>query len=532
QMANEINLELCATMCAGIVTVFKLLLVPAYTSTDFEVHRNWLAITHSLPYKDWYFESTSEMTLDYPPFFAWFEFCLSQIAVLFDPRMVKVSKESYKSDQTLWFQRCSVMLTDAVFIYACYRCAKIWKNSTKESEEKSASLKSAVFLILAIFNCGLIIVDHIHFQYNGFLFGLLFLSFANLSSGSYLWSAAWFAVLLNFKHIFFYMAPVYGIFMLRNFCTDRTKGGISALLTLKIKNLITLAVIVLSIFALSYGPFLIDINQVISRLFPFKRGLTHAYWAPNFWALYNAGDIAFQIAGKKLNILKSNGTSSTTSGLVQNVEHVVLPTILPGFTFVVTILAMVPLLLHIWFKPSPSKSFSFNQFLRSIVLCSLTSFMFGWHVHEKAILMSVLPCTLLMMCGSKQDAKTFLLIQTVGHYSLFPLIFTPLETLIKICLLLIYSVYCYAALGNLYSDHPKSYLRLPMLNHVESLYVYGLALNELYGLLVHPFLTHKLPFLPLLLTSTYCSIGSFYCWLMLYYQTLTVQNVPEYVKKF
>ncbi|KAH9482809.1 Dolichyl pyrophosphate Glc1Man9GlcNAc2 alpha-1,3-glucosyltransferase [Psilocybe cubensis] len=256
-------------------TVLKVLLFPSYRSTDFEVHRNWLAITHTLPISKWYYDTTSEWTLDYPPFFAYFEKLMSIPASFIDPKIVDLNNLNYDGWSVIAYQRSTVIITELVLGAVLL---KFIRGSVEPPIQRIIS--ASIFL-----HPGFLIVDHIHFQYNGFMYGILLWSILLARNSNKLASGILFAVLLNFKHIYMYLAPAYFIYLLRSFCLSPT-GQVH------VKNFLSLANAVIAVFVVSLGPFALmgQIPQLLSRLFPFTRGLNHAYWAPNFWALVTAAD--------------------------------------------------------------------------------------------------------------------------------------------------------------------------------------------------------------------------------------------------
>ena len=173
-----------------------------------------------------------------------------------------------------------------------------------------------------------------------------------------------------------------------------------------------LANVVILVFIASLGPFLLmgQIPQLLSRLFPFTRGLNHAYWAPNAWALLTAADrvllqcqwmhaylsryscltccdrivVDAQRFGADFSV-NTSGVASSSRGLVGDTSFAVLPNVKPMHTFLITIIFQGVFLVKLWRTPT------YKSFLTALTLCGYTSFMFGWHVHEKAILLVLVP---------------------------------------------------------------------------------------------------------------------------------------------
>ncbi|KAG8363476.1 hypothetical protein BUALT_Bualt19G0026400 [Buddleja alternifolia] len=492
---------------ALVAAAVKLLLIPVYRSTDFEVHRHWLALTHSLPLSQWYSDTTSPWTLDYPPFFAYFEKFLSLFASRVDPTITHLHNGlNYASPLTILFQRLSVVISDVVLVYSVFRLGK---------NGNFSKLERFLMWVLVIWSPGLFIVDHMHFQYNGFLLGWLLLSISCLEEGRDLIGGFVFAVLLCFKHLFAVAAPVYFVYLFRHYC----RGG----LVKGFGRLVLMGSAVLAVFAAAYGPFLYygQIQVVLRRMFPFGRGLCHAYWAPNFWVFYIILDKFLSFFLAKLGFDIQAPKASFTGGLVgDSSPFAVLPTITPLITFITVLLAISPCLVKAWRNPQP------RMVSRWVSYAYTCGFLFGWHVHEKASLHFVIPLSATAL-KSTEDAKHYFYLSIVSCYSLFPLLFEAQEYPIKVVFLLLHAVLMFFGFSSRFpgtsaatastalkgTDNNKLETHAFHIGWFGKSYLFGLLVVEIWGQFLHPIVFgDRFPFLPLMMISIYCALGMMYSW--------------------
>ena len=311
-----------------------------------------------------------------------------------------------------------------------------------------------------------------------------------------------FAVLLCMKHIYLYLAPAYFVFLLRAYCLSS-----KSIFKIQLLNCLKLGGGIIAILGTAFGPFALrgQIPQLLSRLFPFSRGLCHAYWAPNVWAIYSFLDRILIILAPQLNIpIKVEALQSVTRGLVGDTSFAVLPNITPRMCFGLTLVFQAIPLLKLFAQPT------WDTFIGAVTLCGYAAFLFGWHVHEKAVLLVIIPFTLIAL-KDRRYLSAFRPLAVSGHVSLFPLLFTPAEFPIKT----VYTIF-WLVLFLMVFDHlaPASYrARFFLFDRFSTLYITVSIPLIVYCSLVHSLVFGKsYEFLPLMFTSSYSAIGVVGSW--------------------
>jgi alpha-1,3-glucosyltransferase len=162
-------------------------------------------------------------------------------------------------------------------------------------------------------------------------------------------------------------------------------------------------------------------------------------------------------------------------------------------------------LVKLWFQPD------WDTFVGAVTLCGYASFLFGWHVHEKAVLLIIIPFSLIAL-KDRRYFSAFRPLAVAGHVSLFPLLFTaaefPLKTVYTIFWLVLF-LFVFDRVAPV-PERPRIFVfdRLSLLYLTISipLIVYcSLGHHLIFG-------CERLQFLPLMFMSSYSALGVVGSW--------------------
>ena len=210
-----------------------------------------------------------------------------------------------------------------------------------------------------------------------------------------------------------------------------------------------------------------------------------------------------------------------TRGLIGDTAFAVLPNVSPRTTFLITLVVQtVPLafdninlaIADMW-QMSLWKLFanpSWDLFVGAVALCGYASFLFGWHVHEKAILLVFIPFSLLAL-KDRRYLGAFRPLAVAGHVSLFPLLFTAAEFPVKTVYTMFWLVLFLSVFDRLapVASRPRIFL----LDRFSLFYITIAIPLLLYCSFVHPLIwQERYPFLPLMFISSYSAVGVVGSW--------------------
>ena len=322
------------------------------TKGDFEAHRNWMNITSTYPIQLWYTVSENHWKLDYPPVCAYLHLGMSYAVKYFHPAALQ--SESYEDASLKYIMRAVVIVLDLLVYFpsVIMLCKLYFKGNTEKQ-------LGSIFLGLNI--PSLVLIDHGHFHFNSVMIGLSLWAFYFIETNNIGLAILFYALSVNFKQMSIY----YGMPLLMQAvkviydqsCKEKSK------ISYLIKRLVQYGATTIACFMLIWSPYLISGNwqQVMKRIFPIKRGLWEDK-VSNFWLFVNLFIKVRTVASEQVLAFASIGIIG----------------------------AILMALAIIWvYKPN-------IKFMHAEFICSMTFFLFAFQVHEKTLLLPLVPFALLI----------------------------------------------------------------------------------------------------------------------------------------
>ena len=247
-------------------------------------------------------------------------------------------------------------------------------------------------MLLVLLSPSLILIDYGHFQYNCVCIGFTLLGMYYIVVGKDLIGSFFFSMALNFKQMALYYSPVFFFCLLRKcYCVYRDDQRI-------IKGLFrlgTIGITVIGSFAVLWLPFclpfvsvdtcMVTLGHIVTRLFPFHRGIFEDKVA-NLW-------YAFSVVFDYRYVLP--------------VETII------KLALALTLLFISPVAIDLLRKP-----LSMERGLLALTNSALAFFLASYQVHEKSLLLALIPAALL----SKDEPMIIAWFQILGAFSMYPLL--------------------------------------------------------------------------------------------------------------
>ncbi|GMR37057.1 hypothetical protein PMAYCL1PPCAC_07252 [Pristionchus mayeri] len=334
---------------------------------DYEAQRHWMEITHHLPIKEWYRNTSRNYLqywgLDYPPLTAYHSKLMGWIAHYVNPSWVALEdSHGIETESHKLFMRMTAIFSHLLI----YTPGVVLWMSTRHTTISVHPMNEALLFVLFP---GLISVDHGHFQYNSISLGFFLISVYFLVLRRTLIASVFFVLALNYKQMELYHSLPIFIYILavslRLFYHEREKTIVVDFL-LSAANLWKVAFTTVCTFLVVWTPLAFYGDEssafdALRRCFPFERGLFEDKVA-SFWCAFNP-------------LVRFTDVNSQ---------------MMMKLSLASVVLTSLPSLIILFLAPT-------SRYLRlSLFIVSLNFFLFSYQVHEKSILLAAVPALLLI----------------------------------------------------------------------------------------------------------------------------------------